>query len=76
MKTYVNKIKIELSLKLTGYYLELLTPETKKLLETTKSKITKNENGEKVEMNEVALIEMNEVALIHCSIVNNDYQQG
>ena len=32
----------------TGYYLELLTPETMKLLGTTKSKITKNENGENV----------------------------
>ena len=30
----------------TGYYLELLTPETIKLLEITKSKITKYENGE------------------------------
>ena len=31
----------------TGYYLKLLTPETIKLLVSTKSKITKNENGEK-----------------------------
>ena len=31
-----------------GYYLELLTPETMKLLGSTKSKITKNENGENV----------------------------
>ena len=30
----------------TGYYLEFLTHETMKLLETTKSKITKNENGQ------------------------------
>ena len=32
----------------TGYYLELLTPQIMKLLENTKSKITKNENGENV----------------------------
>ena len=32
----------------TGYYLELLTPETMKLLGSTKSKIIKNENGENV----------------------------
>ena len=32
----------------TGYYLELLTPETMKLLGSTKSNITKNENCEKV----------------------------
>ena len=28
----------------TGYYLELLTPETMKLLGSTKSKITKDRN--------------------------------
>ena len=31
----------------TGYYLELLTLETMKLLGSTKSKITKDKNGEK-----------------------------
>ena len=41
-----------------------------KLLGSTKSKITKNENGENVPRLEVI-----EVALIHCNIVNNDYQQ-
>ena len=30
----------------TRYYLELLTPETMKLLGITKSKITKDEKGE------------------------------
>ena len=54
----------------TEYYLELLIPETMKLLGSTKSKITKNENGENVPRLEVI-----EVALIHCNIVNNDYQQ-
>ena len=29
----------------TGYYLELLTPETLKLLGSTKSKVTEDENG-------------------------------
>ena len=32
----------------TEYYLELLTPETMKLLESTKSKITKDKDGENV----------------------------
>ena len=32
----------------TGYYLELLTSETMKLLGSTKSKITKDENNENV----------------------------
>ena len=41
-----------------------------KLLESTKSKITKDENGENVPH-----LEITEVALVHCNIVNNDYQQ-
>ena len=45
-------------------------PETMKLLGSTKSKITKNENGENVPH-----LEITEVILIHCNIVNNDYQQ-
>ena len=41
-----------------------------KLLESTKSKITKDENGENVPH-----LEITEVALVHCNIVNNEYQQ-
>ena len=54
----------------TRYYLELLTPKTMKLLGSTKSKITKDKNGEKV-----THLEINKVVLIHFNIVNNDYQQ-
>ena len=43
--------------------------ETMKLLGTTKNKITKDENGEKIPH-----LEITEVVLIHCNIVNNDYQ--
>ena len=32
----------------TGYYLELLTPKTIKLLGNTKRKITKDKNGQNV----------------------------
>ena len=40
---YVNKIENRIIIKImTGYYLELLTPETMKLLESTKRKITKD----------------------------------
>ena len=53
------------------YYLELLTPETMKLLGSTKSKITKDKNGENVPHLEIA-----EVVLIHCNVVNNSYQQN
>ena len=45
-------------------------PETMKLLGSTKSKITKYENGEIVPR-----LEITEIVLIHCNIVNNDYQQ-
>ena len=45
-------------------------PETMKLLESTKSKVTKDENGENVPH-----LEINEIILVHCNIVNNDYQQ-
>ena len=59
-----RKIKIR-------YYLKLLTPETVKLLGSTKSKITKDENGEIVPH-----LEITEVVLVHCNIINNDHQQG
>ena len=41
-----------------------------KLLGSSKSKITKDENGEGVPNLEVV-----EVVLVHCNLVNNDYQQ-
>ena len=41
-----------------------------KLLESTKIKITKGENGENAPYLEIA-----EVILVHCNIVNKDYQQ-
>ena len=54
----------------TGYYLEFLTLGMMKLLGSTKSEITKDENGENV-----LHLEITEVALVHCNIVNNNYQQ-
>ena len=69
---YVNKIENGLMFKIKkGYYLELLTPETMKLLGSTKSKITKDESGENV-----CHLEITEVILVHCDIANNNYQQG
>ena len=52
-----------------GYYLELLTSKTMKLLGSTKSEITKVENGENRHH-----LEISEVILVHCNIVNNYYQ--
>ena len=68
----INLIKIEnrITFKIKdGYTLELLTPETMKLLGSTKNKITKDKNGENVPH-----LEITEVVLVHCNIVNNDYQ--
>ena len=49
IRIYINKIGNRIMFKIkTGYYLELLTPETMKILGSTKSKITKNENDENV----------------------------
>ena len=71
IQIYVNKIKNRNTLKIiNGYSLELLTPETMKLLGSTKNKITKDKNGENVPH-----LEITEVILVHCIIVNNDYQQ-
>ena len=50
----------------TGYCLELLMHKTMNLLESTKSKITKNKKGENV-----SHLEITEVLLIHCNIVNS-----
>ena len=72
IRIYVNKIENRITFKIkNGYYLELLTPETMKLLGSTKSKITKDKNGENVPHLEIV-----EVVLVHCNLVNNDYQQN
>ena len=68
---YINRIENRILFKIkNGYYLEFITPETMKLLESTESKITKDKNGENVPRLEVV-----ELALVHCNLVNNDYQQ-
>ena len=67
----INRIENRITFKMkSGYYLELLTPETMKLLGSTESKITKEKNDENVPHLEVV-----ELVLVHCNLVNNDYQQ-
>ena len=69
---YINKIENRITFKIkNGYYLKLLTPETMKLLGSTKSKITKDKNGENVPHLEIV-----ELILVHCNVVNNDYHQN
>ena len=60
-------MKIELRLKLK---MDIILPETMKLLGSTESKTTKDKNGENVPHLEIV-----ELVLVHCSLVNNDYQQ-
>ena len=71
IEIYVNKIENRIPCKIkNGYYLELLTPETMKLLGSIESKITKDKNGKNVPHLEIV-----ELVLGHCNLVNNDYQQ-
>ena len=64
---YVNEKQNKMTFKIkTGYYLELLTLDRVKLLSNTKSKITKDENGENAPH-----LEITEVVLVYCNIVNN-----
>ena len=66
VQIYVNKIENRIIFKIKdGYALELLTPETMKLLRSTESKNGKN----------VPHLEITEVILVHCNMVNKDYQK-
>ena len=53
----------------TGYCLEHLTPETIKLLGSTKKEISRDKNGENMPH-----LEITEALLIDCNIVSNDDQ--
>ena len=71
IRIYINKIENRITFKIkNGYYLELLTPETMKLLGSAENKINKDKNGENVPHLEIV-----EVVLVHCNLVNNHYQQ-
>ena len=72
IRMYVNKIENRITFKIkSGYYLELLTPETMKLLGSAENKINKDKNGKNVPHLEIV-----EIVLVHCNLVNNDYQQN
>ena len=60
--------RIFFSIKM-GYKLELLTPETMKLLESGKKDVDKYKDGENVPK-----LESVEVVLVHSNLVKNDYQ--
>ena len=70
VQIYPNKIKNKIIFKIkTGCKLELLTPETMKLLGSGKKDIDKDKDGENVQK-----LESFEVVLVHCNLVKNDYQ--
>ena len=69
---YTNTIKNRIIFKIkTGYNLELLSPETMKLLGITKKDVHLDKNGE-----DEPKLEYVEVVLVHCNLVNNNYQQA
>ena len=71
VKIYVNKIENRITFRIKhGYSLELLTPETMKLLGSTENKITKDRI-----LRLITHLEITELVLAHCNIINNDYQQ-
>ena len=72
IRIYVNKIQNRITFKIkNGYYLELLTLETMKLLGSAENKITSDKNGENAPHLEIV-----ELVLVHCNLVKNDYQQN
>ena len=67
---YPNKIKNRIVFKIkTGYKLELLTPETMKLLGSTKKDVNLDKNSENIPK-----LESVEIVLVHCNLVKNDCQ--
>ena len=72
IQIYPNKIKNRIVFKInTGYKLELLTPETMRLLGSTKKDVDADKNSENVPK-----LESIEVVLVHCDLVKNDYQHS
>ena len=66
VQIYVKKIENRITFKIKdGYTFELLTPDTMKLLGSSKSKISKEKNVENVPH-----LEITEVVLINCNMIN------
>ena len=65
-----NKNRIVFRIK-TGYKLELLSPETIKIITKYKKDIDQDKDGEYVPK-----LESVEVVLVHFILVNNNYQQS
>ena len=71
-QVYINKIKNRIVFKIKAdYKIELLSPETTKLLESTKKDDDQDKDGQ-----DVPKLQSVEVVLVHCNLVNNNYQQA
>ena len=71
VQIYLNKTKNRIVFKIkTGSKLELLTPETIRLLGSAKKDVHKDKSGEILPK-----LESVEFVLVHCNLVNNSYQQ-
>ena len=69
VQIYRNKMKNRIVFKIkTGYKLELLTPETMRLLRSTKKGVDKDKDGKNAPKLESAEVS------VHCNLVKNDYQ--
>ena len=66
-----NKIKNRIVFKVKkGYKLEFLSPETTKLLGSTKKDVDKDKDVE-----DLPKLESVEVVLVHCNLINNSYHK-
>ena len=71
VQIYTNKMKNRIVFKIkTGYKLELLPPETMKLLGSTKKDVDQDKDGE-----DVPKLESVEVVLVHCNLVDSNKHQ-
>ena len=72
VQIYTNKLKNRIVFEIkTGYKLELLSPDTMKLLGSTKKDIAQDKDGQ-----DVPKLESAEVVLVHCSLASNNYQRA
>ena len=70
IQIYPNNVKNRIVFKTSGYKLELLTPETMRLLGSTKKDVDKDKNSKNVPK-----LESVEVVLVHCNLVKNEIQR-
>ena len=70
MLIYTNKTKNRIVFQIKKDY-KLESPETMKLLGSTKKHVDQDKDGE-----DIPKLEYVEAVLVHCNLVNNNYQQA